>query len=234
MSFSHLCKELRNSRDLSQKELAAILEISHSQLRNIEKERTSMPRFEIYQKFAEYSGMDIFDVAYDSFFGDKPGEEEVFCKTNRNYLINRWINGFSILPDVIFTDSSGREKHFDGLLWKPKYPYQKILIANYHRDRFLNVVNEANRFENLAKTIFSETLFIDDLRETDSISEMRFILDYNSKDDCVIFDDISKIVLCNLGKRFDISFVLFDTQSHKSESILKRHYVTNRKSAMDI
>ena len=136
MSFSRLCKELRDSRNLSQKELSAILGISHSQLRNIEKERTSMPRFEIYQRFADYSGRDLFDVAYDSFFRDTFDENSVFCKTNINYLINRWLNGFSILPDAIFTDSNGNETHFDGLFWKPQYPYQKILIARFHRNRF--------------------------------------------------------------------------------------------------
>ncbi|MBQ1347148.1 MAG: helix-turn-helix transcriptional regulator, partial [Erysipelotrichaceae bacterium] len=64
MAFSRYCLELRKRKELSQLELSEILGLSFSQLRNLEKERTKLPRPEVFQRLAEYLGKDVFDIAY--------------------------------------------------------------------------------------------------------------------------------------------------------------------------
>ncbi|MBQ9424481.1 MAG: helix-turn-helix transcriptional regulator, partial [Erysipelotrichaceae bacterium] len=68
MSFSGYCNQVRKSEKLSQVKMSSILGISLSQYRNLEKERSILPRFEVFQRLADYLNKDVSEVVYDVFF----------------------------------------------------------------------------------------------------------------------------------------------------------------------
>jgi hypothetical protein len=64
--------------------------------------------------------------------------------------------------------------------------------------------------------------------------EIRFVLDQRNGNDCRIYDELTNIHLNNLGKRTDISYVLFDPEAKPSGSRTKLHYITNRNSNLQL
>ena len=66
------------------------------------------------------------------------------------------------------------------------------------------------------------------------VGEIRFVLDQRNSNDCRIYDELKNIHLNNLGKRTDISYVLFDPEAKPSGSRTKLHYITNRNSILQL
>ena len=236
MAFSRYCLELRRKKELSQLELSEILGLSFSQLRNLEKERTKLPKPEVFQRLAEYLGKDVFDVAYDVFFNDDGQKmtDDPSIEINRNYLVSRWLDGYMLDPNICFTADNGRQMQFDGSFWAPSHGRRKCLIGYCHQDAYLSALDDLDKTNSLKKAIISDSFFIETLDDTDSIKEVRFVLDKNSETDRHIFSEIKNIHLFNLGKNIDISYVLFDSNSKRSDSQPELHYVTGRSSKIDL
>lgn len=236
MAFSRYCLELRKRKELSQLELSEILGLSFSQLRNLEKERTKLPRLEVFQRLAEYLGKDVFDVAYDVFFNDDGQKmtNDPSVEINRKYLVGRWFDGYLLEPYTTFTCSNGQQMRFEGSFWKMGYGRKRCLIGNYHREIFLSALNDPDKANSLRKAVFSDSFFIENLTNIDSFREVRFVLDKSNDTDCRIFNEIKIIRFVNLGKYIDISFVLFDPDFKCSSSNTELHYVTNRSLSVDL
>ena len=236
MAFSRYCLELRKRKELSQLELSEILGLSFSQLRNLEKERTKLPRPEVFQRLAEYLGKDVFDIAYDVFFNDDGQKmtNDPSVEINRKYLVSRWFDGYLLEPYTTFTCSNGQQKRFEGSFWKMGYGRKRCLIGNCHRETFLSALNDPDKANSLRKAVFSDSFFIENLTNIDSFREVRFVLDKNNDTDCRIFNEIKNIRFVNLGKSIDISFVLFDPDSKGSSPNTELHYVTNRSLSVDL
>ena len=236
MAFSRYCRELRKKKELSQLELSKILGLSFSQLRNLEKERTKLPRPEVLQRLAEYLGKDVFDIAYDVFFNDdgQKTASDPAVEINRRYLVSRWFDGYILDPYIVLTDNDGQQLHFDGSFRKSGFGDKRCLIGRCHRDTYLSVLNDPNQSDSLKKAVFSESFFIEKLNDTYPFREVRFVLDKNSDTDRRIFNEIKNIFFINLGKNIDISFVLYDPDSKYSSPDTKLHYVTSRSIKVDL
>lgn len=236
MAFSRYCLKLRKKKELSQLELSEILGLSFSQLRNLEKERTKLPRPEVFQRLAEYLGKDVFDVAYDVFFNDdgQKTTDDPFTEINRNYLVSRWLDGFILDPNICFSAGNGQQMQFDGSFWMPRYGSRICLIGHYHRDVYLSALNGPNEADDLKKAVISDSFFIEKINDMRSVREVRFVLDKNNDNDCRIFNEIKNIRLFNLGKNIDISYTLFDSESKHSDSQPELHYATDRSSKIDL
>ena len=236
MAFSRYCLELRRKKELSQLELSEILGLSFSQLRNLEKERTKLPKLEVFQRLAEYLGKDVFDVAYDVFFNDDGQKmtDDPSIEINRNYLVSRWLDGYILDPNIFFTADNGQQMQFDGSFWMPRYRSRICLIGHYRRDVYLSALNGPNEADDLKKAVISDSFFIEKINEMGSVREVRFVLDKNNDNDCRIFNEIKNIRLFNLGKNIDISYVLFDSESKHSGLQFELHYATDRSSIIDL
>lgn len=236
MAFSQYCLELRKKKELSQLELSKILGLSESQLRNLEKERTKLPRLEVFQRLAEYLGNDIFDVVYDVFFNDDGQKmtDDPSIEINRRYLVSRWLDGYLLEPYTIFTCSDGQQMRFQGSFWKMGYGHKRCLIGSYHRETFLSALNDRDKTNCLKKAVFLDSFFIENLTDIDFFREVRFVLDKSNDTDCRIFNEIKNIRFVNLGKNIDISYVLFVPDSKCSSPDTKLHYVTNRSLSVDL
>ena len=236
MAFSRYCLKLRKNRELSQLELSEILGLSESQLRNLEKERTKLPRPEVFQKLAEYLDKDVFDVAYDVFFNDDGLKKtnDPFIELNRKYLVSRWFDGYLLEPNTILVDSNSLQMHFDGSFWKMGYGHKKCLIACCNRKTYLSALNDPDKTGSLKKAVFSDSFFIEELANINSFREIRFVLDKNNDTDCRIFNEIKNIRLVNLGKNIDVSYVLFDPDSKQVGLKSELHYATDRSLSIDL
>ena len=123
---------------------------------------------------------------------------------------------------------------FDGLYWKSGFPYYRVLLGYYNKKKYLAAINSKDKTNKLKEAIYSETLFIDDLENPEHIKEIRFILDKDDSDDRVVFEELRKIKLFNLGKEVEISYVLFDVKKKTYDSKTEKHYVTRKKSRIGI
>lgn len=236
MAFSRYCRELRKKKELSQLELSKILGLSESQLRNLEKERTKLPRLEVFQRLAEYMDKDVFDVAYDVFFNDDglKKTDDPFIELNRKYLVSRWLDGYLLEPYAVLTGNNDLQMHFDGSFWKMGNGHKKCLIGCCNRDIYLSALNDPKKTGSLKKAVFLDSFFIEELANMDSFREVRFVLDKNNVSDCRIFSEIKNIRFVNLGKNIDISYVLFDPVSKQVGSKSELHYVTDRSLSIDL
>ncbi len=235
MSFSTYFKEIRKDRKLSQDELAKLLKVSNSQIRNIESGRTKLPRHELFMNLAEYIGGDPIDIAYDIFFENE--EEEYNHKLreiHKIYLASRWrfFDVINVAPRLIYKNN--KLLTFDGLYWKSGFPYYKVLLGYYDRSKYLSAINSPEKEDKLRELIFKETLFFEDLADPKHIKEIRFILDKKSPDDCKIYNELEKIKLINLGKTFEICCLLYDTDARILDSRSSKHYVTDKKTIINI
>ena len=83
MSFSTYFREVRKENCLSQDDLARILHISNTSIRNIETGRTVVPNQDIFYKLVEYLKEDSREIAYRAFFGKAVAMEpdvRCFCR----------------------------------------------------------------------------------------------------------------------------------------------------------
>ncbi len=235
MSFSTYLKELRREKCLSQNELAKILKVSNSSIRNIEAGRTKLPRHEMFYNLADYVGGDPIDLAYDIFFRNEEEEyNHKFRVINKIFLASTWEHYFVIVPAPHFIYDNDKVMTFDGLYWKSGFPYYRVLLGYYNKKKYLAAINSKDKTNKLKEAIYSETLFIDDLENPEHIKEIRFILDKDDPDDRMVFEELSKIKLFNLGKEVEISYVLFDTKKKTYDSKTEKHYVTRKKSHIGI
>ncbi|MBR4461580.1 MAG: helix-turn-helix domain-containing protein [Erysipelotrichaceae bacterium] len=235
MSFSTYFKELRKDRKLSQDELAKLLKVSNSQIRNIETGRTKLPRHELFDSLVKYVGGDPIDIAYDIFFKNEETEYDHKLKEiHKIYLASRWryYDVINVAPRFIY--KKDKLLVFDGLYWKSGFPYYKVLLGNYDRDKYLSAINDPDKDDKLRELIFKETLFLEDLANPEHIKEIRFILDKNNPDDCNIYYELEKINLINLGKEFEVCYLLYDTDARIIDSRSSKYYVTNKKTIINI
>ena len=235
MSFSGYCNQVRKSEKLSQVKMSSILGISLSQYRNLEKERSILPRFEVFQRLADYLNKDVSEVVYDVFFFDLPsrsGDRQQML--NRIYLVNRFINEFLFQSDICLTDDNGKTIRSDGVFWKANFNYNRVMLANCSRELFLSAIAGKDKDTELKKAVFTDSLIADAVPDGDKIMEIRFVLDQRNSNDCRIYDELENIHLNNLGKRTDISYVLFDPEAKPSGSRTKLHYITNRNSNLQL
>ena len=145
MSISPYLTKLRKKLKLSQREMSELLDISLSQVRNLEKGRTEMPRFGVFQKIVNLSGDDIRDAAYNCFFGDtEKSNAKQFNETNARYLSNKWVNGSEINPFISIIGYNKREIYFDGAFWYPSSMFGKVLIGNYHKEKYVSAIKDNN------------------------------------------------------------------------------------------
>ena len=233
MSFSKYLKELRQEKHLSQNELAKILKVSNSSIRNIEAGRTKLPRHEMFYNLADYVGGDPIDLAYNIFFQNEEEYSHEFREINKVYLASMWDYQciITLAPHYIY--DKDKILTFDGLYWKAGFPYYRVLLGYYDKKKYLAAVNSKDKKNKLRDVIFSETLFIDDLENLEHVKEIRFVLDKDDQEDRMIFTELSRISLFNLGKEVEISYVLFDTKTKKYGTDGK-HYVTRKRSRIGI
>ena len=235
MSFSGYCNQVRKSEKLSQVKMSSILGISLSQYRNLEKERSILPRFEVFQRLADYLNKDVSEVVYDVFFFDLPSRSGDWQQIlNRIYLVNRFINEFLFQSDICLTDDNGNTIRSDGVFWKANFNYNRVMLANCNRELFLSAIAGKDKDTELKKAVFTDSLIADAVPDGEKIMEIRFVLDQRNSNDCRIYDELANIHLNNLGKRADISYVLFDPEAKPSGSRTKLHYITNRNSNLQL
>lgn len=231
MSFSNYFIELRKEKDLTQKDLAKILKISNTSLRNIEKGRTTIPNYDIFYSLVKYVGGDPIQIAYDIFFKNSKEEyDHDFVEINKRYLANRWVycQVIEIAPRFIY--KKDQVLTLDGMYWKAGFPYYKAVIRNINRNEYLEAINSEEKTERIIELIFRDSSFIEYIDDLNHIREVRFILDRDNSDDCLIFEEIKKTKIKNLGREVEISFVLFDPIKMKIGDDNYLHYVTNKKS----
>lgn len=236
MAFSRYCLELRKSRGLSQLELSEILGLSFSQLRNLEKERSKLPKPEVIQRLAGYLDKDVFDVVYDIYFNDDGRQDacDPSVANNRTYLVSKLFDGYTIESYTSFTDNNDQQVQFEGSFWKTGYPNKRCLVCTCHRNMYLSASDHQNKTEALKKAILSDTFFVENLTDTDSFVEVRFILDKNNETDRHIYNEIRNIRLVNVGKKVDISYVLFDSERKYNNSNAELHYITNKTTSIKL
>ena len=232
MSFSKYFKELRKERNLTQNDLAKILKASSSQIRNIESGRTKIPRQEMFYSLIDYIHEDPIDVAYNIFYADEIEDyNHESSEINKLYLTCRWCNYnvLDIAPTFIYKNNQA--KTVDGIFWKAGFPYYRVLLGNFNKERYLDALDSQDK---LKEVIFSETLFVEDLKDCEYVKEIRFVLDKHDPEQRNIFKELKKISLSNLGKEYEISYLLFDTDTRKYDPESGKHYITGKKSIISI
>ena len=235
MSFSNYFIQLRKDRNLSQNELAKILKISNTSVRNIEKGRTAIPSHEIFDSLTDYVGGDPVKIAYDIFFENEIEEYgHKLQEINKQYLANRWTyyHIIDIAPRFIY--KKNEVLTLDGTFWKAGFPYYKVALRNIDRDQYIDAIRSDQKDEELRDLIFRDTSFVDYIDELGYIKEIRFVLDSMNSDDCMIFDEIKKIQFRNLGKEVEISFRMFNTETMRIDQDNPVCYVTNKKTLIGI
>ncbi len=235
MSFSTYFREVRKENRLSQDDLARILHISNTSIRNIETGRTVVPNQDIFYKLVEYLKEDSREIAYRAFFGNETEEfGRQLNEINKRYMAHMWIC-FAVLQIApAFNYRNERVMKFDGIYWKSGFPYYRVLVGNYHKEKYLNALKEEDKTEALERAIFSETQFIEGLKDFEHIKEIRFVMDKQDEENAKIFSELKKVRMKNLGKEYDISYVLFCPDRDKYNPDFDKHYVTIRKSKIGI
>ena len=231
MSFSSYFIEFRKERNLTQKDLAKILKISNTSLRNIEKGRTAIPNYDIFYSLVKYMGGDPIQIAYDIFFkNSKEDYDHDFVEINKRYLANRWVycQVINIAPRFIY--KKDQVLTLDGTYWKAGFPYYKVAIRNINTKEYMKAISSEEKTERIIELIFRDSSFIEYIDDLDHIREVRFVLDRENADDCLIFEEIKKIRLKNLGREVEVSFVLFDPIKMRMVDDKYLHYVTKKKS----
>lgn len=235
MSFSTYFREVRKEKGLSQDGLARILNISNTSVRNIETGRTGVPNHEIFDRLVDYLKEDPAEIAYRAFFGHE-GEEfgRRLNEVSKRYMAYLWLcyDVLDIAPTFIYRND--RAMKFDGIFWKGGFPYYRVLIGNFHKEKYLAALEEKDKTEALERAVFSETQFIEGLKDLGHVKEIRFVLDKTDTGDVKIFDELRKVSMTNLGKEYEVSYVLFNPTSKEYETDSDKHYITKKKSKIGI
>ena len=235
MSYSSYFRKLRKDRKLSQQELADILGVSSSQISNIENGRSKGIRQDMMNALVEFVGKDPLDIAYDIFFRYEPVDSvHRISEINRRYLSSLWNKDRVISFTQKFDTKDNAEIIFDGVFWKDSKPYNRILLGNFHKKKYLSAISKKDKISELRKTILLDTLILENLADLENIVEFRFVLDSEDPDDVLIFNEIKNISFINLGKNIEISYLLFDRKKENNNSKQDIHYVTDRRSALEI
>lgn len=239
MSFSKYIKEIRDSYNLTQAELAKKLDISPTAVVNIEASRTTYPRHDVFNNLVKnvVVGSNRYEVALGLLFNDQIEDYGVNVPSNiQKYLAYIWAFEYNIDINDVYKITNNNKKLFNAVVWRAGLNYYKMVIADYDRVKFVDLINHCKQ-ENLGmelkKLIFEESDILDRMDNNKNIKEIRFVLDASNKDDQLVFENIKKINMPNHGKIADISFELFDVKSIEREK-QKRFYVTNRISHIGI
>lgn len=234
MSFSKYIKDIRSEKGLSQTDLAKILKISPTSIKNIESSRTKYPKYQLFFNLRNYLKESDFTVAKGILFNDEVNDYGVNVNSLiKDYLTYVWAAQRPIDINVPYKTISGNSENFIAYFWKAGLPYYKVIIADYNREKFKKAI-QSNNPNALFNCIMEETRFYNFIDNTNSLKEIRFVLDKNNKDDCYIMDNIKELEkLSNLGKLADVSFVLFDPIKYKYDT-KDKVYITNRLSHINI
>ena len=235
MSFSSYFKKIRKDNKLTQKQLASILDVSETSIRNIETGKTLFVRHDLFNNLVSFVNKDPSDVAYAVFFeNDREEYGHALSEINKSYLASIWNNDYVFIPAPHFKTSKNTEVVLDAVFWKSEHPYNKVLLGNISKEQYCTALNDVNKADSLRDLIFRETLIIERIDDLENIREIRFILDNNDPQDKLIYKEISKIKFRNLGRIVDISYLLFDKTTNSNNKKQDIYYVTDRRSKIEI
>ena len=234
MSFSTYFKLVRNEKHLTQNQMAEALRVCNSAVRNIEAGRTTLPQYEMFLNLAEFLGLSREEVAYNALFSSEDRYDRPVDSLIARYLSNCFSKRCVISPASTVLNSEDNRIPAEGVFWKAGYPHYRVLLSRISKNNYLSAIKSENKTEKLMKLVFSETLQYDKIIEKEYIKEVRFVLDERSKDESIIFNELKKIIISNLGNSFCISYELYNPEKDHSIIEPEKYYITPRKSSMDI
>ena len=235
MSLSSYFIKTRKQNKLTQRQFAERLGISEPQIRNIEKGRSKEIRRDLFDSLVAFVGKDINEVTYDVYFRDDQKDYGYkLSEINKLYMTSIWNYDYVVVPAVRFENQNASDSLFDGIFWISSHNYCKVLLGNFDKSKYLPALQSDNVTNLLTEAIYKESLLLENIKDLENVKELRFVLDMNDPEEHKIFDEISKLSIKNLGRTFDISFVLFDNRPDFDSSKTVLYYATNRKAQMEI
>lgn len=233
MSFATYFKLVRKEKHLTQNQFAEAINACNSAVRNIEAGRTASPQYEIFSNLAKFLSLSEEEVAYNVFFSKEDMYDHPISPLAAHYLASRYTKRMVIFPARAVLDTEGNAIDTEGVIYKTGYPLYRILLTNIPKEKYLSAIRSKDKSDRLMKLVFSETLPFDKISEMEYIKEIRFLLDARNSDERMIFNELKKISISNLGNIFDIGYFLYDPEKDINGVDPEKTYVTNKRSIKD-
>ncbi len=134
MAFSTYLKNLRAANNLTQKEMAGILNVSVNAVKLIENGSTKYPGKKVLTKLCEYKNQDALDVVYEILFCD----EGVDINSSRylacRYLAYMYLEGWNIDKSPYISPGRTLKIHeFDGKISRKGKLKDVVIVSTFER-----------------------------------------------------------------------------------------------------
>lgn len=236
--FSDYMLDLRESNNLTQKEIASLLDVSEDTIYNIERGTTKSPYSKLLEKLAEFTNKKEYEVFRDITFyeADPINDSCYFLSLYASWYAN---SGYSIMY-YDFPNDYSLDRYLPGCsLYEKKRPNRIYLILS--PSRFLNsdsdlvdllamVQRTINYYETSPVSgLFRSDNFLKQLIQKNEkpakLYDVQVVFDYNNEKEKEMYERLaSQSQMTGISYRF--SLVMFDalTDQYKGVRSINREY----------
>lgn len=219
MAFAEYLKDIRVTNDISQVNMAKILEISVTAVKLIENGSTKFPSEKVLSNLANYLNVSKLDVATDILYPNVKNLSKEDEKESRFYLMYRYmtfkyLEGWNIGEQPITYEVKDMEDFiFFSKLSKRRESNNSVLIDPYSVFHLAKkkIILKPEAIGFVAQTL-TKIICIND-----SIRGYQLVFDYRVHDECLAFVVFDALELNRVP--FDFEVVLFNPENGEIKKI---------------
>ena len=203
MSFAEYMKNIRKQNDITQLEIANILDISTTAIKLIEKGNTKFPSEKVLHNLSVYLHISEYDVATDILFPTLSKDNIIYATIR--YIVYKYLEGWNVdSQPIIFKLEDMPEVPFAAKMTKRREPTNCIIIDSFA----VNKIAEKEKLAKFEAISFISYIFAVIFSVQETFRGFHLIFDSNSSNQTKLFNIFKSLELNKIP--FDFQFILFD------------------------